>query len=573
MKNLTHANIAGGGANSSLNSLSAKSLNNSKRFFTPIVASSLALFLSAGIANAAAKDCSSVAGASSDPKICYEYRQNDRNPTGNLTAVTNLTDLTWEDNGGILTPKAGGASLNYLEFQFNAGGGQAPAGATAGAGGYRITSGGIGLTQVIVLDAGTKSIEMANQAGGIGGKLSVIFGEGADSTRQFHLNLSKATGDFSFKGNIVIQAGKGWAGGGAGASKFVGDFGRKVVGDITISNRSGGNQSGHRTELTFTNDAGLEGNLTTKAGTTTATFANGNITGNVVVDDALGGFTLAKNIITFNGQDNKIQGKVVAEGGAMNNSMGVNQITFENGGSIDGEVQAGRGQNTITIKGTTGTIKGNVLSSNSGKNTITMESTTSTLEGNVQAHAAGSSSVTSTNEITFKNAGATIKGSVSVAGNNYANAKGVNTITFQNGGTIEGEVKATSGENKITFNGTGDATLNQRVWGDFDAIQQHRGKNTITMESSGTNTIKGGVHEQTANNIITMGGATATIEGGVKAIGNGYQNVDGKGNTTFGNTIKMKGTTSAIKGGISADEGFNTIEFGETGTPITSATI
>ena len=287
--------------------------------------------------------------------------------------------MTWTTNGNVATPQANSKPVSQLTFQFNAGGGNAPQGTATTGGEYRVTSGGIAKKQFIVLDGGTKGIEMGKQSDGTTmGKLLVDFNQGVDARRQFHLNLSQSAGDFSFKGNIVVIAGKGWPSGENGISKFIGDFGKKVIGDIVVSNRSGGNQSGHQTILTFTNDAGLEGNLTTKSGTTTATFANGNITGNVVVEDTVGEFSKSKNIITFNGQDNKIQGNVITAGGGFNSGLAHNIITFEQGGAIEGfvESKATTGNNEITFKGTTGTIKGYVLSSNSGKNTITMESTT-----------------------------------------------------------------------------------------------------------------------------------------------------------------------------------------------------
>ena len=526
--------------------------------------------MSAGIANAAAQSCASAGGASTTPAFC-QFTSNNENAAVTLQSVT-FGDLTWNENNGALTPQAAGKAVSQLIFRFNEGGGNTPTGSASSPSAFIIKSNSTQWQQHIVLDGGTKGIEMGAQTDGTTGKLEVYFGQGVDANRQFHLNLSQSAGDFSFKGNIVVQAGKGNPGMTNRNSKFVGDFGKKVIGDIVVSNRSGGNQSGHKTELNFSSRADLQGSLTTKAGTTTATFADGNITGNVVVEDTVGEFSKSKNIITFNGQDNKIQGNVITVGGGFNSGLAHNIITFEQGGVIEGfvESKASTGNNQITFKGTTGTIKGNVLSSNSSQNNITMESTTSTIEGNVQAHAAGSSSVTSTNFITFKKSGATIKGSVSAEGNNYQNAKGVNTINFENGGTIKGEVRVKAGENRITFNGTGDATLESRVWGDFDGIHKNQ-KNTITMESSDTNTIKGGVHEQTANNVITMGGTTATIENGVKAIGNGFNNLDG--NTTFGNEVTMKGTTSTIKGGISATEGRNIITFGETGTAVTSAAI
>ena len=275
-----------------------------------------------------------------------------------------------------MKPQTNSTPISNLIFQFN-NGSATPAG-TAANNTYTVSFGNSGTTQLIVLDGGTKGIEMANQTNGAKGELKVVFGaDWRDPNRQFHLNLSKSAGDFSFKGNIVIQAGKGNPRDANKNSTFVGDFGKKVEGSITIdgNDTNGWNQSGHRTNLTFTNDAGLEGSLTTKAGTTTATFARGNITGSVAANNIYGAFSNATNIIKFNGRDNKIIGNVTAEGGGWQNSLGKNDITFEGNGAISGNISAASGLgsnsraiNTITFtKG--GTISGNITN-NAGINTI-----------------------------------------------------------------------------------------------------------------------------------------------------------------------------------------------------------
>ena len=440
-------------------------LNNSKRFFTPIVASSLALFLSAGVANAATKSCASAAGAN-EPKICYEYDQNNATAAGTPTDAS-LTDLSWTASAsGGMTPQAGGKPLTQLVFRFNEGSSGTPTGRLAPPSIYEVTSGGVGKKQIMVLDGGTKGIEMANEVDGTTGKLLVIFGQGVDSRREFHLNLSQSAGEFSFKGNIVIQAGKGWgdSGGENGNAKFIGDFGKKVIGDIVVSARSENiNQSGHKTELTFTNDASLEGSLTTQAGTTTATFENGNITGNVKVDDARSEFSKATNTITFSGQDNRIGGNVTATTGNSKNSVGTNTITFQNNGTIGGNISAARGPtsstgraiNTITFT-KNGTIGGSLSAGGGGSNTIT-----STGDMNINGNIAATSGA---NTITMNGATNTI-------GGNITNNAGTNTITATNqkltigsvGSRAASLIEASGGgtaKNTIT---AGDLTLNASV--------------------------------------------------------------------------------------------------------------
>ena len=77
-------NLMGGGATQNLTP--ANTPNNSKRFFTPIVASSLALFLSAGVANAgvAIQTCTNTGG---NPSFCSAS-------SGTSSPIT-TTDLNW----------------------------------------------------------------------------------------------------------------------------------------------------------------------------------------------------------------------------------------------------------------------------------------------------------------------------------------------------------------------------------------------------------------------------------------------------------------------------------------------
>ena len=439
------------------------STNQSKRFFTPIVASSLALFLSAGVANATAKSCAQGTG---EVKICYD--QNEGNPSAGdwIRPATSLSDLTWS-GGDVLTPQAGGTSINQLIFNFNTGT-RDPQGSVNG-NSYSVNFGQNDLKQVIIVDGGTKGMAVPT--------LQVSFGTGTDSTREFHLNLSKATGDFAFKGNIDIKAGKGWeTNNGNRASAFVGDFGSNVEGNITTARANGntGNANGHRTTLTFTNDASLKGNLYTAAGITTATFENGSITGN------------------------------------------------------------------ISVKGISG------LSN-------------------------------ATNNITFKSADASITGDITASQEARVGIKSVNNIVFKQGGTINGNLRVTAGDNIVSFAGT-TATINGNITSEFDMLsnngQHHKSVTTIVMQSSGTNTITGAITTKTANNTISMGGATATITGNIDS-GSRQSPIqlDNSKHQSFGNTITMTADTSTIKGNLSANEGKNTITFGSNTQAINTATL
>ena len=175
------------------------SVNQSKRFFTPIVASSLALFLGAGVANAAAKNCASVGASTDNPKICYDYNEGNPWAPDYPREATSLSDFTWSGSGDVLTPQVNNTPINQLIFNFNTGS-RTPQGSLSGSS-YSVNFGQSDLKQIIVIDGGTKGMAIPT--------LQVSFGTGAESRRDFHLNLSGATGEFAFKGNIDIKAGKG----------------------------------------------------------------------------------------------------------------------------------------------------------------------------------------------------------------------------------------------------------------------------------------------------------------------------------------------------------------------------
>ena len=425
-----------------------------------------------------------------------------------------LTDLTWSSGiSNSVKPQTSGTPISHLIFQFNSGSSGKPTGSAGTSNNtYTVSFGNSGKTQVMVLDGGTKGIEMASPTNGAKGKLEVIFGGvGYDPNRQFHLNLSKSAGDFSFKGNIVIQAGKGNPRDANKNSTFVGDFGKKVEGSITIDGNStnGWNQSGHRTNLTFTNDAGLEGSLTTKAGTTTATFARGNITGSVAANNIYGAFSNATNIIKFNGRDNKITGNVTAEGGGWQNSLGKNDITFEGNGAISGNVSAASGLgsnsraiNTITFaKG--GTIGGNITN-NAGINTITATGQTLTIgSGSSKIEVNGGGVATNTfsardlnvkvNNITVINLLNSTNNNILQATNNltltadtievkYVDNSGTNTKNTNNTITAGGKATITAGTIKATY-GTNSITAKDLNLG-VDTLEANGTKDDISITNN-----------------------------------------------------------------------------------------
>ena len=454
----------------------SNSQSQSKRFFTPIVASSLTLFLAAGVANAAALDCSTA----DQPKICYQH-----NGATTPTDAT-LSDLTWGNGGNIVIPQTtGGQKLTELKFQFNRDTGGVPTGAASGTT-YTITSGlNAPNTQIMILDAGTKSIQMGDNGSGA---LKVEYGTGVDTKRQFHLNLSKSAGDFSFKGNIIIVGGKGDSTlNEEKNAKFVGAFGKNVIGNIAVTDGGVGNTTGFKAILDFENGANLEGNLDSAAGNIEATFKGGNITGNV---SSRGASSVRRgNISVIFKEDGEIQGSVGSKnGGGVSAS---NTIIFEKNGKIgNGIATQGGSSNTLAFGGTINVINGNITN-NAGTNTITATGQTLTIGGSTANKIEASGGGTAKNTITAQDL--TINANVFVA---IANKNSGNTNTFTTTNlTLEAdEIKVSGAENKKvngnTFTVAETSTITSRL------IKATYGKNVFigkdlvlkadTIDSHGT---------------------------------------------------------------------------------------
>ena len=176
-----------GGEGSNLNSPSISS--NKSKFFKPVVASSLALFLTAGIASATcnAIDTSDTSGAKNG--ICFD---------GTTLTTTQIPNFKWENvtgATGVVSPKSDSKDINILLFQFNTGTtGSAtdPSGAFSN-GTYTIKSGKEATTDhSFKLDSGTNAIKIPGATDDAKGVLEIDFGEGTN-TRSFELKLDGIT--------------------------------------------------------------------------------------------------------------------------------------------------------------------------------------------------------------------------------------------------------------------------------------------------------------------------------------------------------------------------------------------
>ena len=461
------------------------------------------------MANAA--DCSGVSGGSAtEPRLCYET--NAGSFYGGTLTNANLTGLSWAagSSSNSVRPQANSQDISILRFNFNSGA-ATPAGTTSGTT-YSVSYGSA-KKQLFIIDGGTKSMEIPT--------LEVNFGTGDDSKRELQLNLSQATGDFAFKGNIDIKAGKGWDSPGNGASAFVGEFGSNVEGNITTARANGnsGNANGHRTTLTFTNNASLKGNLHTGSGVTTATFKNGSMTGNISAE-GISTLSNATNTIIFKSADASLTGNITASQAARVGIKSINNIVFVQGGTIKGNLLVTAGNNQVAFGGTT----------------------SATIDGNI------------TSEFDMRSYG----------GQHH---KSVTTIVMQSSGTntITGAITTKTANNTITMGGT-TATIT----GNIDSgsrqspIQLDNSKhqsfgNTITMTADNS-TITGNLSANEGKNTITFGSNTqaintATLTGNINANPNGYGFAAGR------NILNFYATTATITGNIDAASSTNEITF------------
>ena len=222
--------MGGGGTN--LNSSSASS--NKSKFFKPVVASSLALFLTAGIASA---QCNGTATGSS-AKICYGTQAGQE--TDKTSSFTDLK-LEADSTSGIVIPKSTNGTeqaITTLAFRLNGTGTGTtdPSGAFDN-GTYTITANqatsGTPTEQHFILDGQGKAIQMG--ADGTG-KLSVDFGDGTND-RTFTLQLGQTTGDFAFKGNIDVVNDETSKTARTNAT-LTATFGKDMQGNITIGEKA-----------------------------------------------------------------------------------------------------------------------------------------------------------------------------------------------------------------------------------------------------------------------------------------------------------------------------------------------
>ena len=418
-----------------------KSLNNSKRFFTPIVASSLALFLGATLAKANTISCDN----STQPSLCYNG------------ADTGLSDIKFETSGNTFTPQhTNGATttIENLEFQFHGGASNNPTGSWDSSKNTYIIKSVTGGDEIFTLNGNGKGMKMGES----GDKtLTIYFAESdSDNRRVFTLNLGGVDSNtYAFEGKLVVQPGKGWANGDeAHNGKFVGVFGGKgVKGDIAMNKKQAtvGNASGFRATLDFENGANLEGNLSAEAGITTATFQSGKITGNVTAKGQSTGATPTLNVVF------ERQGEIGGHVSTTRSGWAAqSNITFKQGGTIQKGVMASGTTNTVTAVAGTLTIgspnraTSSIVANGGHTATNTISAQDLNIYSNVitsnNKNSSNGNSITATNNLVLR--ADEIKVDFSGSGTN-ANKKG-NTFTVTESANITATtIKATYGHNNI----------------------------------------------------------------------------------------------------------------------------
>ena len=310
---------------------------------------------------------------------------------------------------------------------------------------------------VVLIKGNQKGLQIGSTGTGT---MTIDFGIGSDTARDFTLDLSDTSaGDFSYKGNLVVKAGKGYLD--TGSSTFNGYFKKAFIGNITLERTESGNAGWAKNNLTF--DSGIQGNISTKVGTNTITFKDGNLEGSISALNSGESFANPINHITFE-KKASITGNISASSGPwILNPQ--NNITFKANGTIGSSSRSSTitsigGNNTITFV-EDGTIYANLQSTRSnaaivGTNTINFQGTgTNTINGNITGNGAK-------NTISFTGANSTntIVGNLS-AGTTDRGGAGANTITAENSGksvnlTINGNILTDAGTNSITVK---DGTL------------------------------------------------------------------------------------------------------------------
>ena len=350
---------------------------------------------------------------------------------------------------------------------------------------------------------------------------------------------------------------------------FRGTQENKIQGNITASGSNYGSTPYVTNIVNF--DAGQNnsiignviGGVSTYSGNGTNIVTFGTNSVNALIKGNISGNAGHNTIKFFNSGAQKIEGEITTDTSTFGGS-GSNTIYFsQSGAQITGKVEAKFGRNTITFdKG--GTIDGNVI-----------------VAGRTDANA--NSNFNNIIGVT------TINGNISVYDTlNYHITNGKNTITFYspNSSTpnlISGyvEAKGDNGNNIIKNEGSGDLTIGKGVY-TIDTFYGRQKGNTISLANgdlsigkfdsnlakTDSDTTGNSLHayNKDNSNIINLGknGAVFSLSGNIYSGDGGYNTINFNGNrgvikSSSGNSVSASGTTNINAQSLEIKNGSNTI--------------
>ena len=388
-----------------------------------------------------------------------------------------------------------------------------------------------------------------------------------DGNARVYLNFNNISN--TLVGNISSSEGTSYGGVAQTTVTFRGTQENKIQGNITASGSNYGSTPYVTNIVNF--DAGQNnsiignviGGVSTYSGNGTNIVTFGINSVNALIKGNISGNAGHNTIKFFNSGAQKIEGEITTDSSTFG-GIGSNTIYFsQSGAQITGKVEAKFGRNTITFdKG--GTIDGNVIVA--GRTDADVNSNFNNIIG-----------VT------------TINGNISVYDTlNYRITNGKNTITFYspNSSTpnlISGyvEAKGDNGNNIIKNEGSGDLTIGKGVY-TIDTFYGGQKGNTISLANgdlsigkfdsnlarTDSDTTGNSLHayNKDNSNIINLGknGAVFSLSGNIYSGDGGYNTINFNGNrgvikSSSGNSVSASGTTNINAQSLEIKNGSNTI--------------
>ncbi|RDU69406.1 beta strand repeat-containing protein, partial [Helicobacter brantae] len=533
MNKLNNKTLRGGGVSTKSTPCSSQTLvANPSRFFKPLVASSLALALGVSISSAYTLE-----GLQNTNTLNSPTNLEITNTSATGSSGSTITDLTLNATDGYNSFIQNDTAIGDFRFYIGA----------TNSGGNSVAQNQAQFTyngSLYVLRINNTSTTFTSNTNGLkmgaDGSGTLKFSYDSSNNRNFTLNLANSDSNkYALWGNLELEA----VGNVTGAS-FTGNFGGKgIKGNVTLSSVNAG--------LTFQNNAGIEGDVSSTKGANTLTFAGtSTITGTITTNGASASTTLS------------LQGNAnVGVNGNITNTNGTTSINFASGSDAK----------TLTLGGSNNTITNFAFETgDSTNNTIILSQGTTTFGGSSLSVGAASEN----QALAF-----TLNDGVKLAFTNGLTTATTGTTTFNLGSdaadttatefvaTITGALtnNATDADKGQVFNiNAKNATLqySAAVDGDNNGLTFNAGNNIINF----ANTSDGGATlswkdsaGSAIQTITTTGGTTqinfnhsGTIAGGVET------NSTNGGSTTI---AIADGKSGAINGAVTTTNGTTSINF------------